>query len=470
MSETVQDKATLLGNLPEPWSEPLLEPIRAQLAGRPERLVVLDDDPTGTQTVHDVPVLTEWSVPSLAEELKRSAVFYLLTNSRSLAREGAEALAREIGANLRSAAQQAGRPVVAASRSDSTLRGHFPAEVDALGEALGGGFSGTILTMFFEEGGRLTIGDVHYVAQGDRLVPAAQTEFAKDRSFGYAHSHLKAYVEEKTGGRVCAGEVVSVSLDDLRRGGPDAVARRLASIPPGGVAVVNSAAYRDQEVFVAGLLAAEAAGQRFLYRCAASFVRVRAGIAPRALLSGEEMRGSATGGGLVVVGSYVAKSSEQLEHLLRVPGVHGVEVRVDALLDPAARDATVAGVAAQVAAHLGAGEDTVLYTSRELHSGADAAENLAIGATVSNALCDVVQRLERPPRFLIAKGGITSSDVATRGLGVRRALVLGQIQPGVPVWRLGDEARFPGMAYVVYPGNVGGPDGVADALLQLREG
>ena len=37
------------------------------------------------------------------------------------------------------------------------------------------------------------------------------------------------------------------------------------------------------EVFVRGLLAAEAAGKRFLYRTAASFVQVRAGIEPRSL-------------------------------------------------------------------------------------------------------------------------------------------------------------------------------------------
>ena len=470
MSESIQDKAALFATLPAPWPQPLLPAIREALAARPERLVVLDDDPTGTQTVHGVPVLTQWPVAALAEELARSPVFYLLTNSRSLATPQARTLAREVGANLRAAAQQAGRPVVVASRSDSTLRGHYPAEVDALGEALGGGFAGTILAMFFEEGGRFTVGDVHYVQQGTNLVPAAQTEFAQDRSFGYRHSDLRAYVEEKTGGRVRAADVVRVTLDDLRRGGADAVAARLAQVPTGGVAVVNSAAYRDQEVFVAGLLQAEAAGRRFLYRCAASFVRVRAGLDARPLLSGAEMRGPGTGGGLVVVGSHVAKSSEQLRHLLAAPGVHGVELRVPALLDAASRDAEVAAALRAVATQMAAGQDAVLYTSRDLHTGADTAANLAIGATVSEALCSVVRRLQRPPRFLIAKGGITSSDVATRGLGVRRALVLGQIQPGVPVWRLGDEARFPGMAYVVYPGNVGAPDGIAQAVALLRGG
>jgi uncharacterized protein YgbK (DUF1537 family) len=79
-------------------------------------------------------------------------------------------------------------------------------------------------------------------------------------------------------------------------------------------------------------------------------------------------------------------------------------------------------------------------------------------------LISIVRGLQVRPRFLIAKGGITSSDVATRGLGVRRALVRGQILPGVPVWRLGAEARFPGLDYVVFPGNVGGDTALADAV------
>ena len=70
---------------------------------------------------------------------------------------------------------------------------------------------------------------------------------------------------------------------------------------------------------------------------------------------------------------------------------------------------------------------------------------------------------------MIAKGGITSSDVATRGLGVKRALVRGQLLPGVPVWRLGAEARFPGIDYVVFPGNVGSDTALADAVQQLSQ-
>jgi uncharacterized protein YgbK (DUF1537 family) len=87
---------------------------------------------------------------------------------------------------------------------------------------------------------------------------------------------------------------------------------------------------------------------------------------------------------------------------------------------------------------------------------------------VSDALISLVQHLAVAPRYLIAKGGITSSDIATQGLGVRRALVLGQALPGVPVWQLGVEARFPGLGYVVFPGNVGADTALAELIAALR--
>jgi uncharacterized protein YgbK (DUF1537 family) len=275
-------------------------------------------------------------------------------------------------------------------------------------------------------------------------------------------------VEEKTKGRVKAAEVVRITLDDLRKAGPPAVARKLLAMPMGGAAIVNSADDRDQEVFVMGLLDAEAAGRRFLYRTAASFVRVRGGITAKPLLDAQETRSEGGAGGLVVVGSYVAKTSEQLQAALALPGVTGIELNVDALLAPDQGDAELSRAEGEVNRRLRSGEDTILFTSRALRTGHSAEETLAIGKRVSAALCRIVKELSVKPRFLIAKGGITSSDVATQGLGVRRAMVLGQILPGVPVWELGAESKFPGMRYVVFPGNVGQPDSVAEAIRRFR--
>ena len=147
--------------------------------------------------------------------------------------------------------------------------------------------------------------------------------------------------------------------------------------------------------------------------------------------------------------------------------ITSIELDVAALLDDTRRPATLAAAVAQTNTALAAGRDTVVFTSRQLITSSDATASLAIGRRVSDALIFLIQNLTLAPRYLIAKGGITSSDTATLGLGVRRALVLGQALPGVPVWQLGPEAKFPGLGYVVFPGNVGSDTALADLVARL---
>ncbi len=236
------------------WPEALLERIQRQFAQSSRKLVVLDDDPTGSQTVHGIALLSEWSVDKLATELQQSETFFVLTNSRSLSSQDAQALALEIGRNLSQAADLAGVDIAVVSRSDSTLRGHYPLEVDAFAQGLDREIDATILVPFFAAGGRYTIDNIHYVQQGDDLVPAAQTEFAQDKVFPFSHSLMPAYIEEKTHGNIAADQVVCIGLEVLRTQGPEAVTEILMSAPKGTAVVVNGADARDIEVFVMGLL------------------------------------------------------------------------------------------------------------------------------------------------------------------------------------------------------------------------
>jgi uncharacterized protein YgbK (DUF1537 family) len=459
MSAPATDTARRLADLPPEWPEDLMPGIRRQIAAAGRKVVVLDDDPTGTQTVHGIPVLTGWSEEALAAELKRpEAAFYLLTNSRSMTAAEARALNREIGRRLRQAAEKVGAAVAVVSRSDSTLRGHFPAEVEALCAGLERPALPCLVIPFFLEGGRYTIDDIHYVDEGGRLVPASQTAYAQDAVFGYRNADLRCWVEEKTGGRIPAGQVAAIGLDAIRRGGPAPVAEKLAALGPGSVCVVNAASYRDLEVVVTGLLAVEGRGRGFVCRTAASFVRVRSGLALQGLLRGDELTTGSDRGGLFVVGSYVPQTTAQLAALRDQTPIGAVALEVADLLDPQRAEQAISRAGTAVNRLLDAGADVVLFTSRRLVTGAGDQDNLVIGRRVSDGLIAVVQALNGPPRYLVAKGGVTSSDVATRGLGVQRAMVLGQVLPGVPVWRLGPEACYPGMAYIVFPGNVGGTE------------
>lgn len=455
---------------PAPWPEDLQPALQAAAHGGHRRLVVLDDDPTGTQTVYDIPVVTDWSESTLTAELEGTAPgFYVLTNSRSLAPSATAALHRQLANNLKAASARTGVGVSLVSRSDSTLRGHYPLETDTLDTTLGP-YDGCVLMPYFEAGGRFTLDSTHYVAEGDTLVPAANTPFARDATFGYSHSYLPDWIEEKTAGRVPGSRVLRITLDLIRRRGPDAVLTQLLELKHGQVAVCDALAPRDAEVVALASLRAEAKGRRLLYRTAASFAAARLGLAPRPLLTAADFDlGNSDAGGLIVVGSYVPKTTVQVDALLRDhPDHHLLTLSVPGVLDADRRFFTVTSLIEQVNAHLGAGESVVVCTSRDVVTGKNASESLAIVNVVSDALMAVIASLDVRPRSLIAKGGITSSDIATRALGVRRAIVRGQLLPGVPVWRLGEESRFPGLDYVIFPGNVGGDDALSAAATRLQ--
>nr|WP_246401141.1 four-carbon acid sugar kinase family protein [Jiangella mangrovi] len=446
-------------------------------------VVVLDDDPTGTQAVADVPVLSSWSADDVRWALRQSAGgFFVLTNTRSLSPDDAAAVTREVVDVCLEVARADGVDVAFASRSDSTLRGHFPLEPDVIAErsaAAGRPVDAVLVVPAYVDAGRLTAGSVHWVRQGDQLVPAARTEFAADATFGYRESDLRRWVEEKTGGRIAASAVPAVTLTDLRDGGPEAVAKQLAGLTGGRVVVVDAATDDDLRLLALAVLEAEAAGKRFVYRVGPSFVRARLGQEATAPLTASRLApllsgaaGDDGGHGLVVVGSHTAVTTRQLDRLRERLPVTALELDVAALRD---RDAGTAGrhvaaVADRVAAALRTGT-VVVSTSRAVVTGADGAASLALARTVSASVVDLVRRVtERTrPAFVVAKGGITSHDVATKALRIGRARAAGTLLPGiVSLWEpLDGPAR--GVPYVVFAGNVGDDDSLAAVVTALTE-
>jgi uncharacterized protein YgbK (DUF1537 family) len=251
----VLPRETTLANLPAEYPTDTQDQITQILSTTPiNRLVVLDDDPTGTQTCHDISVLTVWDIATLTTEFHSPKPgFFILTNSRALPPTEAESLIRTICTNIAQVAKATNQTVDIVLRGDSTLRGHFPLEPD-VAQSVFGPADALVLAPFFFQGGRFTIDDVHYVAEGEDLVPAGMTQFAKDATFGYKSSNLRDYVLEKAPGRFDPDQLCSVSIRDIRVGGPQAVCEKLLAAPGGGVVIVNAAAESDMHVFVAGLL------------------------------------------------------------------------------------------------------------------------------------------------------------------------------------------------------------------------
>jgi uncharacterized protein YgbK (DUF1537 family) len=463
----------------------LRESIRALRAADGLLLGVLDDDPTGSQAVHDVQVVTVLDEDAYAAALAGpAATCFVLTNSRSLDGPAAAELTTRAARGLITVAGRRGTRIQLISRSDSTLRGHVMAEVAALQavrqDMVGRGYDGVLLVPAFLEAGRVTAADIHWARTAAGLVPVGETEFANDSAFGYAASDLRVFVAEKSAGTIRPEDVRSISLADIRLGGPARVREVLASAAGGAWVVVNATEYSDLETVACSVLDAEREGRSFLFRTGPSFVRALSGLGPKpplrgAQIWGEErgaqMRGDGRRGGhgLVVVGSHVGQTSRQVDALRAGGGTTDIELDVPAVL---AGGPDVAAVTARRVSGALAGSDVLLYTSRAVVAGRDAADSLTIARTVSAALSRIVHdALAARPAWVIAKGGITSHDVMLHGLGIRRAEVAGQLFPGtISVFRpLDAAAEAVGMPYVVFAGNVG-DDGTLAQVVAILNG
>lgn len=431
------------------------------------KIVVLDDDPTGVQTVNNVFVYTHWDRKTLLEAfLAPEQMFFILTNSRGLTASESRSQHLEIAENIAAAAEATGMDFLVLSRGDSTLRGHWPMETEVLREALetltGKRYDGEVIYPFFPEGGRYTLGNIHYVRQGELLVPAGQTEFAKDKSFPYTASALPDWCEEKSGGRFSADHCCCISLDELRNGSIDEIASKLEDVTGFEKIIVNSVDYEDVGIFVSALCTAVSRGKEFLFRCAAALPKVLGGVREIPLLTREDLVDRENrNGGIVLIGSHVSKTTRQLEELRRsCCPLEFIEFDQHLVLNPGGLEKEVNRVLARVEKQIAAGKSVAVYTRRErldLNTD-DPDRQLQISVEISDAVTSIIGKLSSRPSFIVAKGGITSSDVGTKALHVRKALVKGQIRPGIPVWQTGEESKFPGLPYVIFPGNVGSDD------------
>lgn len=466
MDERKLNKAKTLAQLPPTKLENLNHLIRSKRDEQFDAIIVLDDDPTGTQTVHNIPVLTDWSVETIQSELNRGTTFFfILTNSRSLSQNTANELALTIGNNIQAASRQTKKRCMVISRSDSTLRGHYPTEVEALELGLGADSSVNILIPAFFEGGRYTIDDVHYVAQNQELIPAAQTPYANDRVFGYQHSNLRHWVEEKTKGAILATEIISFSIDELRMYSLEFLVNKLNRCEPGSTCIVNAADYHDLQVFVLALMHAKILP---ICRTAASFVKALHAVPSKPLIQGNDLTYRYDTGGLVVIGSYVPKTTRQLQHLKANVNIHPIELQVRMILNAnEEKQFLLQQYSDRINDLLKNGEDVVLYTSRDLIAANSTEENLSIASKISGFITEIVKRVEVHPKYLIAKGGITSCDIAIQALGVKRAIVQGQALPGIPVWKLGPESKFAELPYIIFPGNVGEDDAITKVINRI---
>ena len=433
------------------------------------KIIVLDDDPTGSQTVHSCLLLTRWDVDTLKQGLLDAApLFFVLTNTRGMSATDAEHLTRDVCVNLRMALEQLKTSGVninplLVSRSDSTLRGHYPVETDVIAEELGPFHAHFIVPAFFE-GGRITINSTHYLMIDDKPVPVHETEFARDSVFSYSHSYLPDYVEEKTSGRISASQVERFNLEDVRG---DSLPRLMA-LDDNHCCVVDGETQADLNHFCSQLMQAAEQGKRYLFRSAASLLTALAQLPPQPVAA-EKMREYVRDdkAGAIIVGSHVKKTTQQLNPLLQQDGIQGIEIDVAKISTQRAR--LLKDIVSNAENCHSNNITPVIYTSRTELQFEDQESRLDFGEQVSAFLMDVVRSLPETTGFLISKGGITSNDVLSDGLALRTSRVVGQILAGCSVVRCPENhPRFPDMPVVIFPGNVGDEQALVTVYQRMK--
>jgi uncharacterized protein YgbK (DUF1537 family) len=438
------------------------------------KIIVLDDDPTGSQTVHSCLLLMSWDIETLKLGLEDDIpIMFILSNTRAMSPEQAAVTTKQVCQNLKIAIAALNiQDFLVVSRSDSTLRGHYPVETDVIAQELGG-FDAHFLTPAFFEGGRITIDSIHYLLIDGVKTPVAATEFARDSVFGYSHSYLPDYVAEKTQGRIPADQVVRFLLSDIRTGQIHGgqIHERLLQLTGNQCVVVDGETQEDFDLLAEEILKTTATGKRFLFRSAASLLTSLAQLGKQPIAPEDMAEYKPTQKpGVILVGSHVRKTSQQLSKLLAEAAVTGIEVDVVRLRDrPQQRAIILQETLESVHRVFEQGQTPVVYTSRQELNFSNIQQRLEFGVVVSALLMDIVKGLPNQIGFLISKGGITSNDVLSVGLNLTAARLLGQILPGCSVIRTDTtHPQFPNLPVVLFPGNVGNEDSLVAAWHRLR--
>jgi len=423
--------------------------------------VVLDDDPTGTQGLSDVPVVVDPTHAAFEWALRQSHTTYVLTNTRALDPAATRSLLRQIVGLAAEVAQDAGRTLRFVSRGDSTLRGHFPLEVSTVLDADSDYRpAGCLLVPAFPDAGRVTLDGVHMVRVDGELIPVAESEYARDATFGYSDSELTTWAASRVPAEWVVSAIPSAVFD---RGVAD-VAAMLLAVATFSVVCPSIRDDHDLAVLAQAQVLAEASGVEFVVQAGPAYPRHLAGfpfapVVEAVLLSPH---------GIIAVGSHTTTTTNQLRCAKSRHDLVEVELDV-AAVDDDRRPAEITRCTADIVDAL-ATSSVLLSTSRERVTGSDAADSLRIANRIASALTEVTRgALKAKPGFLIAKGGITSRDAVAESLGWQAAMVVGPlVDQTLPVWKSWRAAPGDPLC-VIFPGNVGSADLLARALDRLAQ-
>ena len=433
------------------------------------KFVVIDDDPTGSQTVNNCLLLLKWDYSTLTKGFKsESNLFFILANTRSLSENDARSTIEEICKNLKSviASEAIEEEIIFISRGDSTLRGHNFLEPSTINSCLGP-FDATFHIPAFIEGKRLTINGSHFVNK----IPVDQTIFSKDKIFGYKTSNVKNLLFHKSKSQINLDDIQNLYLSDLENLDAEEnniVFKKLQNLSNNQHLVVDVENYSQLQKFSKSIKKLTKQ-KKFLFRTAASFISSISNIKRNAndeiFFSNLRIKNKEKKflPGLVIVGSYVELSTLQLQNLIETDNCEPIELDVFDFFRIISsenhhkqRNLFKNKFLREIRFNFEKGKTPILFTSRKFMS-LDYSEQFNFCNSLSLFISEIVADLKYEIGYLISKGGITTNMILSKGLNADYVYLEGQILTGISLvtYNLKNDKRLP---IVTFPGNIGNND------------
>ena len=433
------------------------------------KIIIFDDDPTGSQTVYGCPLLLNWDEKSLEKAFKEpSNLIFILANTRSLSSALADKKIREICLALKKFFVRKGYSkdnYFYISRGDSTLRGHGVLEPATLAEELGP-FHATFHIPAFLEGGRTTENGIHYL----NGIPVHMTDFGRDQLFGFTTSNLAKWIEEKSCGIIQVHNILHLDIKKLdmaldNEDGFQSLVNFLSQLE-NNISVIVDAKLPDHLDILSKAIKIISHEKRFIFRTAASFINSLSGLLPNPKSTAELVSLKSKNidckykPGLIMVGSHVQLATDQLEILLTDNSCEGLEIPVRKLAGILAFEKyqelildLESSLLLKIEGMLDRKKVPVLYTTREEMQFSSNLERMNFGLELAGFMAILVGKITNKLGYIISKGGITTQLLLQKGLKLNQVNLKGQILPGLSIVQsISDENNLP---VITFPGNLG---------------
>ena len=433
------------------------------------KIIIIDDDPTGSQTVNGCNLILKWDYETLLKGLKDSSnLLFILANTRSLSKEDVKIRLKEICSALREIMNNssfAEEDFVLISRGDSTLRGHNFVEPEIINKLLGP-FDATFYIPAFIEGNRTTVNGNHFVDN----IPIHKTIFSKDKIFSFNTSNVKELLYKQSNQNLDFNHIDNIFIKDfevLERNQSNKLYKYIEQLKNNKNVIVDIIDYSQLDEF-SRIIKSLLKKKKFLFRSAASFISSLSNVkqTKKDHIYFSQLRrknnNDKTMKGLIVVGSYVELTTLQLNKVLEISLCKPIEINVFKLYEFFKLGDNLNQINSlkklilnSIRQNLSQDFIPVLYTSREIVSPKNNNDLIQFQLFLSAFISEIVSAIKNEIGYLISKGGITTNTIISEGLKADSVYLEGQILPGISLVTLNLLKQKGKLPIVTFPGNIG---------------